>query len=221
MDKSESIENLAKSLIKVQSKLKGARQDSKNPFFNSKYADLSSVWEACRGLLAENELAVIQTTDIGENHQLVVETILVHSSGEWISGQIPMILAKQDPQGIGSAITYGRRYGLSAIVGICPEDDDAESAMNRPDSSAKPKAIIPKPKPQDTKTKILMEVFALATEKGYSPELARSIMIREFEVAESKDLTLAQTKKFLKLLQDNDYTAEAHEQSNLTEEPKQ
>lgn len=214
MEKSEHIENLAKALSRVQSQLRGAKQDSTNPFFKSQYADLSSVWSACRDLLAENELAVIQTTDVGENHQLIVETTLAHSSGEWISGQIPMLLSKQDPQGIGSAITYGRRYGLSAIVGICPEDDDAEGAMGR----EKPK-VTPKASPKEDKGEILKQVFAIVKEGGYSAELARSIMIRELNVADTKDLSLAQARRFLKLLQDNDYTEKPPEQGELPKEP--
>jgi len=152
MEKSGTTVELTKALVKVQSQLKGAKQDSVNPFFKSKYADLTSVWDACRALLAENELGIIQTTDVGDNHQLIIETILLHSSGEWIAGRLPMILAKNDPQGIGSAITYGRRYGLSAMVGICPEDDDAESAVERKRDVIK-KPIPDKPEPSTKSSK--------------------------------------------------------------------
>jgi len=138
MNKSDSISELTKALVKVQSQLGGARLDSSNPFFKSKYASLSAVWDACRKLLADNELAVIQTTSAGNDNNLIIDTTLSHSSGEWITGELPMILPKNDPQGIGSAITYGRRYGLSAIIGICPEDDDAESAMERSINEKKP-----------------------------------------------------------------------------------
>jgi hypothetical protein len=145
MNKSEAIGELSKALTIVQSKLKGAKQDSNNPFFKSKYADLTSVWDACRGLLAANGLSVVQTTDTDTEHRLIVETMLIHSSGEWICGRMPMVLTKNDPQGIGSAITYGRRYGLAAIVGICPEDDDAESAVEHTPEAPQSKKSATKP----------------------------------------------------------------------------
>lgn len=145
MNKSDSTVELTKALVKVQSELRGAKMDAENPFFKAKYADLASVWDACRELLASNELAVVQTTAVGENHQLIVETTLLHVSGEWITGQLPMILSKNDPQGIGSAFTYGRRYGLSAMVGVCPEDDDAESATQRKPVSKPPVKKTTKP----------------------------------------------------------------------------
>ena len=124
---SENIVELATALNKVQSELLGAKKDSDNPFFKSKYADLASVWDACREPLTKNGLSVTQIFD-GAN----LITILLHISGQWIKGSIPIIAAKQDPQGIGSAISYYRRYSLAAIVGIVQIDDDAESAMERP-----------------------------------------------------------------------------------------
>ena len=130
MMKSESIGNLAKALSQVQAVLRGAIKDSNNPFFKSSYADLSSVWDACREPLAKHGLSIIQTTDVADNG-VIVETTLAHESGEWISGRLLLNPTKHDPQGIGSALTYGRRYSLAAIVGVCPEDDDGEGAMGR------------------------------------------------------------------------------------------
>ena len=130
MNKSESIENLAKALVEVQKTELFALTDKDNPFFKSKYADLSSVWTAARHPLTANGLAVIQTMDIADNG-VIIETTLIHTSGEYVSGRLLIAPEKKTPQGVGSAITYGRRYGLSAIIGISPEDDDAENAMNR------------------------------------------------------------------------------------------
>jgi len=153
MEQSDSIGSLAKALCIVQSQLEGARKDSKNTFLKSSYADLSSVWDACRDLLHKNELAVVQTSSVIEGRDLVVVTTLMHSSGEWIRGQLAVPLTKQDPQGIGSAFTYARRYALSAIVGISPEDDDAESTTlrNKPDTAKKPSQEPPKPAQEATK----------------------------------------------------------------------
>lgn len=137
MEKSETIGELAKALCSVQGKLTGAKKDSENPFFKSKYADLASVWDACRILLNENGLSVVQTNSPSGENTTTIDTTLLHNSGEWISGSLEVPLTKNDPQGLGSAMTYARRYGLSAIVGVCPEDDDAESATKRePDKQA-------------------------------------------------------------------------------------
>lgn len=120
---SETIGKLAEALAKAQAKTKNATKDKDNPFFKSKYADLASVWEACRGPLTDNGLSVVQTTRADENAVIVVTT-LMHSSGEWISGELGAVPVKRDPQGIGSVITYLRRYGLAAIAGVATEDDD-------------------------------------------------------------------------------------------------
>lgn len=128
MQQSDSIAALAAALAKAQGAIKGAAKDSVNPGFRSKYADLASVWDACRKQLSDNGLAVIQTTDEAED-AVVVVTTLAHSSGEWISGRLKLRPVKADPQGMGSAITYARRYALSAIVGIAPDDDDGQAAQ--------------------------------------------------------------------------------------------
>ena len=127
---SQEIGKLAAALVKAQGTLKGAVKDSKNPFFKSDYADLTSVWDACRDALTSNGLAVVQTTD-GIPEAIEVVTTLMHSeTGQWISGRLPMRPVKCDPQSIGSAITYARRYGLAAIIGVCPIDDDGNAASH-------------------------------------------------------------------------------------------
>lgn len=124
---SESIAKLAESLSKAQGKIKGAAKYTVNPFFKSKYADLASVWEACRDQLSAHGLSVFQTTDDGPQGVTVITT-LAHSSGEWVRGKLTLKPVKEDPQGVGSAITYARRYALAAIVGVAPEDDDGNAA---------------------------------------------------------------------------------------------
>lgn len=130
MEKSENITNLASALVEVQKTDLFALTDKNNPFFNSKYADLSSVWSAARKPLTENNLSIVQTTDVSDNG-VVIETMLMHTSGEYITGRLLIRPEKSTPQGVGSAITYGRRYALAAIIGISPEDDDGEAAMDR------------------------------------------------------------------------------------------
>lgn len=125
---SESIAAISAALAKAQGAIEGARKDNTNPHFKSKYADLASCWDACREHLSANEIAVIQAP--GEVADGVVEltTMLCHSSGEFFSEKLPIPLAKIDAQGLGSAITYARRYALCAMVGIAPEDDDGNAA---------------------------------------------------------------------------------------------
>jgi hypothetical protein len=131
MNKSDNIGALAKALCIVQGKLKPAIKEAINPHFKKSYADLNSVWDSCRELLSVNGLSIAQLNQVAENG-VIVETVLMHESGEWISGEVYLPLAKQDPQGVGSAITYGRRYGLASIVGIVSdEDDDARAASPR------------------------------------------------------------------------------------------
>jgi hypothetical protein len=126
MSRSETIGKLAEALAKAQAQIDGAKKDNVNPHFKSKYADLASVWEACREALSSAGLAVVQTVSVGAGtDRPVLVTTLVHSSGEWMSGEIPLMMTKADMQGLGSAITYARRYGLAAIAGVSPEDEDA------------------------------------------------------------------------------------------------
>jgi hypothetical protein len=138
MKKSESITKLAAAIVKAQPEIEKAFKKSENPFFHSTYADLTEVWRSCEKSLKTNKLAILQPMSVNENNEVLVETILMHESGEWISGEILVKPEKQTPQGMGSAITYSRRYSLAAMVGICPEDDDAEAAMNRNGKSEKP-----------------------------------------------------------------------------------
>lgn len=141
MNKSEQIGELAKALSKVQGQLTPAKKDSENPFFRTRYADLNSVWDSCRTLLTANGLSVVQTNEASENG-VIVETVLLHESGEWISGSIFLPLTKHDPQGVGSAITYGRRYGLASIIGIVADEDDDGNAASANETKQKP---APKP----------------------------------------------------------------------------
>ena len=136
MNKSESIAALAAALATAQGAMKGAVKDSANPFFKSKYADLASVVEAIRSAFSANGLSYIQTVQPSDRDEVRVETMILHSSGEWIScGVLALPVSKVDAQGYGSALTYARRYSLSAAVGVAPEDDDGNAA-----TAAKPNA---------------------------------------------------------------------------------
>jgi hypothetical protein len=129
MDKSEQINELAAALCKAQAEIEDAEKAKSNPAFRSRYADLGAVVDACKPALTKHGLAFAQMCEVGPEGTLCLTTVLMHGSGQWISGTCSMPLAKQDPQGYGSALTYARRYGLAAMVGVCPEDDDAQGAM--------------------------------------------------------------------------------------------
>ena len=130
MYQSEQINELVTALSKAQQEIGPAYKDTVNPFFKSKYADLSSVWSACKQPLTKNGLAVLQTVEYKDERMFLVTT-LAHSSGQWMRSCMPIISAKQDAQGIGSAITYMRRYSLAAMVGVTTEDDDGNSACEK------------------------------------------------------------------------------------------
>jgi len=139
-EQSPEIGELVKALARVQGAMAPVIKGKANPFFKSKYADLAAIWDALREPLAENGLAVVQTNNGGPADEVTIITTLAHISGQWIRGKLTMRPVKADPQGIGSAITYGRRYALAAIVGIAPEDDDGNAASAR--------TVTPGPQPE-------------------------------------------------------------------------
>lgn len=135
--KSDSLKSLAPALVKAQKSMGAAVKDSKNPFFKSSYADLSAVIEAAMPALNAEGIAILQLNDVAMSGLPVVQTVLLHESGEFIGSNTPVVVAKQnDPQALGSAISYARRYGLQSTVTLRSSDDDGEAAMGR-GSSAK------------------------------------------------------------------------------------
>lgn len=122
---SENIGELAKALSKAQAVIEDAKKDGLNPHFKSKYATLDSILGAVRGPLSSNDLAISQ--QIIPDGSGVLCTTLLHISGQWIKSFIPINPTQNTPQGMGSALTYARRYSLAAMVGISQEDDDGEA----------------------------------------------------------------------------------------------
>lgn len=136
---------IATALVAAQTEMGPALRLANNPHLKTKYADLASVMDACMGALHSNGISVIQPAGQDE-HGHFVETILLHVSGERLACRVPMIFGKNDMQGYGSAMTYARRYGLMAMAGVAPEDDDGEGAKgdrnalsnNRPTNASPP-----------------------------------------------------------------------------------
>jgi len=132
MTHSESVARIAVALSKAQGTIEGAAKASLNPHFGSRYADLESVWTACRSALAVNEIAVVQSpSTVGS--LVGMTTLLLHGSGEWIESD-PLQVEARDaaPQAVGSCLTYLRRYQLASMAGVAPtDDDDAEAGQGR------------------------------------------------------------------------------------------
>lgn len=129
--------NIATALAAAQMEMGKAIKAATNPHFRSKYADLGAVMDACLPALNLHGIAVIQTVSMTEAGQAVV-TRFIHDGGEALECPIPLIVGKNDMQGFGSAMTYARRYGLMALAGIAPEDDDGNAA-----AKAAPKTVSP------------------------------------------------------------------------------
>ena len=123
MNQSESIKALAAALVNAQKLIKSAELDGVNPHFQSPYATLTSVKRASAEALAANGLVVVQALET-DGVSNFLETRIVHTSGEWISGRMLLVVEKNTMQGLGSAITYAKRYSLAAITGVVDEDDD-------------------------------------------------------------------------------------------------
>jgi len=126
MNHSEQLNEIGAAIAKAQAEMQGAKKDSANPFFKSKYADLGSVMAATKDALHNHGLSIVQFP-IAADGKCGVTTMLLHESGQYISEDCLLACSKQDPQAYGSAITYARRYGWQAVCGIPSEDDDGNS----------------------------------------------------------------------------------------------
>lgn len=124
-----------KALAKAQTEMGKAIKNAKNPHLKSNYADLGSVMEACFDALHANGFAIMQPCGADERGQYV-ETVLAHASGDTFTSRVHLVLGKNDMQGVGSAITYARRYGLLGMAGLAPEDDDGEATKASPRQQA-------------------------------------------------------------------------------------
>lgn len=232
MNQSEQINELSKALSTAQAQMSFAKKDSKNPFFKSSYADLSSVWEACREPLTSNGLSVIQTFDADhDGGEVIVVTTLAHSSGQWISSRLKMPLVKKDPQGLGSAITYGRRYSLAAIVGvIADEDDDGNAATHgngKPANKPQPTSA-PKPtEPEMVTPAQLKKLNTVMTSQGVADREHKLAIINGWlekrsmpQIESGKDLTKEQARILIDHLESGPVSVEKYKMSEMDEMPQ-
>jgi hypothetical protein len=221
MQTSETVSKLYEALSMAQGEIEDAKKDTENKFFNSKYADLASVWDACRLPLSKNGLCVMQApfnTEIGE---VGVTTILAHKSGEWSRSDIKLKVTTNDPQKIGSLISYLRRYSLMAMIGVAQKDDDDDGNKashdtppdwfpDVPPKKASPPPVILPPLPNskppapkkpasattDEKTKLLSIVWEkLRKELGKTEEEAQELLIKFTGKKSTQEMTLSDLKK--------------------------
>ncbi len=178
------MKELYAALVKCQTQIKVALKDSKNPHFKSSYADLTSVMLACKDALAANNLAVLQLSRIHESGTPVLVTRIIHSSGEHVEGEFPLVCKDpNDPQKLGSAVTYARRYALAAALGITADDDDGQAAS----SHAAPSA--PKAAPVQAAGNVMAELFTKAGLKY--PEALEEAIGKSMKDWSEVDKTLA------------------------------
>jgi hypothetical protein len=189
--------DLAASLAQAQLEIQNAEKDTENDFLNSKYASLAAVMKVCREPLAKNGLSIISLPRIAQSPGVVeVETMLLHESGQYITTVWQMSPPKTDPQGVGSCLTYMRRYMISAMLGIAQTDDDANRAQPGPDEYER----IP-PKDADA---ILIEADKLFGEKAdqvISRMLEKVFSTSEVIIDRVADIPAGQGPQAIKLLQ--------------------
>lgn len=214
MNTSEQINELAAALAKAQAQIQPAKKENVNPAFKSKYADLASVWDACREPLTANGLAVVQMpTDCAEAGRVALVTTLLHSSGQWISSMVSTRIVKDDPQGVGSALTYLRRYALSAMVGVAPDDDDGNAASQRSPRDEPARAVppvapetIPATEATDAQIKA---IFGIGKALGYTKDVLDEIAQR-YGATKVGALTKEQARLVIEQLKDWQAEDEAH-----------
>jgi hypothetical protein len=188
------MKSIATALAAAQINMGKALKQTSNPHFRSKYADLGSVMDACLPALNAHGIAVIQPTGEDEIGRFV-ETRLIHGeSGEQLSCRVPLIVSKNDMQGYGSAVTYARRYGLMAMAGIAPEDDDGNAA-----AKAAPKQELPQPITADQFQEMNDLIFDTETDEAKFCAYWQVEDLHDMTLKQGKDAIAMLTKKKLKL----------------------
>lgn len=195
MEHSESIAKLAAALMVFQSEVKDPARDGENPHFRSKYVQIDGLLAAVRPILAQHGLSVVQSTG-GDGQNVTITTMILHTSGEWLKTDALTLRAQQaTPQGAGSAITYGRRYSLSAALGVAWDDDDDGNAASTPpkaEKKAAPKAKAKEEPKAPRKVESLRAIAAAAKEIGVTNDDIKEVMRRHYNKSASNELTDAQ-----------------------------
>lgn len=208
MSQSPEIGKLAEALSKAQGEFLPLVADAENPHFRSSFPSLASIKISTQPALTKYGLAVSQTTDWVEK-TLMLYTALMHSSGQWKMSIYPVIPVKNDPQGFGSALSYGRRYMKSSILDLPPngEDDDGHAASTKNDY-AKPAAVerqLPTQiQSQWTPTENqIKRLFAIKKVNGWNDDDLKGFMEAHFRKQHTKDLNYSEYDQICKYIEDN------------------
>ena len=216
MRTSENINEIASAISSAQAQIIPAAYDAANPHFRSRYASLASCMQSCRAALSQNKIAVVQGTTCSDKY-VTVTTMLIHSSGQFISDDITIPIAQNTAQAIGSALTYGRRYGLSALVGIVSDEDDDDAELAMPHQATENnmagdvkftpqketvKSQQPQPKPptpavSESHTSNTQEVKANRESKVKRATIRASKIKEIFEKSTELGMNLSQLKAFI------------------------
>lgn len=197
LEHSTEINEIITALAKAQSKFPKIAFDSINPHFKSEYASLSSIIDKTKPLLCEFGLTLIQSPSTDENGKVTIVTMLAHQSGQWMKGSLDLKPDRVNVQGIGSAISYGRRYACKAMLNVADgkDDDDGNHAMPSPPT------MKPKPKPADQKPLVdVNEVYNPDNEnhKDVMRSLFRKYKVTEMENCKRFSTQLAESKTKIK-----------------------
>ncbi len=184
------------------------------------YAPLSEVIDAIRKALSDNALAIMQPTKLVEG-KLIVETLLSHSSGEWVKGEILIESQSQDAQSQGSALTYARRYALSSLLGIASEEDDDAEGTKDKEAKVTPKGIETPAGLNQIKEEQYKRILVLAEEKGVSlAQIGKAYIKATFSKAQSKALTQDEASKMIEDLESGRLSEDWKPEGKLVKEAK-
>ena len=202
MKQSESIAELASALSKAQGQIKPAKMDGTNPFFHSKYATLGSVWEVCRKPLADNGLSIVQSpiAPLGEPNIIGLTTTILHSSGEYMTDTLYLKMdgsKANSTQEAGTVITYGRRYALTAMLGIVA-DEDVDGNMPDNNNGESTNRVLMPTKAMAKKFHVLgVEVYGDGWDVKRADLTLAKTRKNEHESESSKDLTREEMKQLI------------------------
>lgn len=189
MKHSESIKQIAAALAAFQSEVKDPSRNGENPHFKSKYVQLDGLLAAVRPILANHGLSLMQSTG-GDGVNISVSTLIMHTSGEWIETE-PLVLKAQQatPQGAGSACTYGRRFSLSAALGVAWDDDDDGNAASAPKPEPKAKA-----EKADNRAEYMAKIKEAMQTQHISADDGKAICRMKFGAQSTADLNDSELK---------------------------
>jgi hypothetical protein len=220
---SPELGKLFEALSKAQAEMKPAVMDMKNPHFNSMYASLTSCQDAYRGPLSKYGLCLTQQL-FSEDQIFYIRSVLGHSSGQWMSNIFKLITDRNNMQGLGSAVTYGRRYGANSLIGVVDtEDDDGNAVASqtaqkpRQQTPVKPADVAPQNpnlnaggaqgpiKQSDLSVAQIKRLFAIATARQWTNEQVKIYLKRKFDLESTQDMNRQQYDALILVIESTDY----------------